>query len=528
MFLTIKKALSLLMMNICICTMHAQNLVDVDGNTYKTIVIRNQKWMTENLRVTRFNDSTEINFIPDRMSWRSSYDPAYCWYRPDSSTDNNAFGALYNWYTVNSEKICPIGWHVPSNEDWRNLIDNIGGPFNAGEKLKDWNSGNWDENPTPERNETGFSALPGGYRDIHGKFKDIGIQACWWSSEELKTPEVYFAHLQSNVSNLQIHPTYNNEGFSIRCISDNEPVILYPQPQSVTHSISTDQYFEKDFPTENKDSTTIITGVCWNLSGNPTVLDHTIIIENEGVPIASISEDFRPSGKYFLRSFITVNDTTYYGNEVIFYRGYEKEFIIDIDGNLYPTINIGPYTWMAENLKTTRLNDSSQIPFVTDWFIWWNTEIPAYSFYKNDSIANKNIYGALYNWYSVGTKRLCPEGWRIPSNEDWEILIEYLGESEKAGDKLKDAGVNSWISRYGEANHQSGFNARPGGFRTQDGSDRGKNRYGAWWSSDIDDTGETNYYGLQDYNGKMSYYSAQQNEGYSVRCIKNNISTKSR
>jgi len=102
-----------------------ETVKDVDGNEYRTVIIGSQTWMIENLRTTRYADSTAIPMVSDSASWRNLLTPGYCWYNNDSTTNKNEFGALYNWYTVDTGKLPPRGWHVPTEEDWTTLENNV-------------------------------------------------------------------------------------------------------------------------------------------------------------------------------------------------------------------------------------------------------------------------------------------------------------------------------------------------------------------------------------------------------------------
>ena len=143
----------------------------------------------------------------------------------------------------------------------------------------------------------------------------------------------------------------------------------------------------------------------------------------------------------------------------------KAQIVEDIDGNVYRTIIIGTQVWLAENLKTTHFNDGTPIPFVEDQLAWYELGAPGACLYKNDESANRNTYGALYNWYTVDTGLLCPAGWHVPSDEDWTILINYLGGEEVAGGMMKEEGVAHWISPNTGATNSSGFTALPAGYR---------------------------------------------------------------
>jgi hypothetical protein len=105
------------------------NLVkDIDGNVYDTVTVGTQTWMVENLKTTRYNDGTAIPLVTKSVAWETLSTPGYCWYNNDESTYKAPYGALYNWYTVNTGKLCPTGWHVPGDSEWIVLIDFLGGP----------------------------------------------------------------------------------------------------------------------------------------------------------------------------------------------------------------------------------------------------------------------------------------------------------------------------------------------------------------------------------------------------------------
>jgi uncharacterized protein (TIGR02145 family) len=162
-----------------------------------------------------------------------------------------------------------------------------------------------------------------------------------------------------------------------------------------------------------------------------------------------------------------------------------SSFTDDRDGQTYRSIKIGTQIWMAENLKTTQFNDGTSIPYIgleTNLTFWINLSTPAYYWYNNDP-TYKVTYGALYNWYTVNTGKLCPTGWHVPSDAEWTILTDYLGGESVAGDKLRETGTTLWQNNNIGANNESGFTALPGGFRNADGSFDGIGDIGEWWSS---------------------------------------------
>ena len=217
-------------------------VMDIDGNCYKTIQIGDQVWMAENLRTSRCNDGTPIPNVTDNEEWLNLLIPsypeftivgAYCWHNNDSSTFENIYGKLYNFGVAESGKLCPIGWHVPTIIEWRELtdpylyiIDNPTDPYNPfgtiGNELMETGISHWNE--AMGTNETGFSALPGGIRSSN-LFNEIGLKGYYWSSNRsgypganaLYYPIPYGGDFGSTPLSSMISVT---NGFSIRCIKD--------------------------------------------------------------------------------------------------------------------------------------------------------------------------------------------------------------------------------------------------------------------------------------------------------------------
>jgi uncharacterized protein (TIGR02145 family) len=193
---------------------------------------------------------------------------------------------------------------------------------------------------------------------------------------------------------------------------------------------------------------------------------------------------------------------------------------IDGDGNEYDTVTIGTQVWLAENLKTTKYNNGVSIPCVTDNTQWTSSTSAAFCWYGNNSIVKDN-YGALYNWWAANVSLLCPVGYHVPTKEEWNTLIDYLGGEEIAGDKLKVTGSQFWESGGNHSTNESGFSAMPGGRRMHtDGTFDSMRGYGYWWTSSP---------GIYDSGARVSMFcslgyarigSISKKAGYSVRCIK--------
>ncbi len=193
-------------------------LYDIEGNEYQFITIGSQVWMAENLKSTKYNDGSAIPLVTDNADWAALNTPAFCWYNNDQATYQNTYGALYNWFAVNSGKLCPVGWHVPSDAEWATLTLFLGGENVAGGKLKSlelWNSPN-----TGATNETGFSALPGGNRNRMGSFGNMLEYGSWWSSTEFWGSNAADRYIGHDASNLYRSLPTKVPGLSVRCIKD--------------------------------------------------------------------------------------------------------------------------------------------------------------------------------------------------------------------------------------------------------------------------------------------------------------------
>jgi uncharacterized protein (TIGR02145 family) len=229
--------------------------------------------------------------------------------------------------------------------------------------------------------------------------------------------------------------------------------------------------------------------------------------------------------------FLQISRVSVFSIVVILLSGCEKEdgSIMDIEGNVYKTVTIGDQVWMAENLKTKRYQngdllettdppDLSLIKIVSPKFQW------AY----NGDDSKVDNYGRLYTWYAItDTRNICPEGWHVPGDEDWQNLIKVLGGQSVAGGKMKEKGTTHWKYPNVGATNQSGFTALPGGYRTIE-SFAFMTEIGFYWSSTANDDNGLAYFMQNEaflgqygnpYALQPSYF--RKAYGMSVRCVKN-------
>lgn len=207
---------------------------DFEGNYYKTVSIGTQIWMAENLKSTKYNDNNDIPNITDNDQWTNLSSGAYCWYQ---NNNIESYGALYNWYAVNTGKLCPIGWHVPSDEEWITLENyliengyNYDGTKTGNKIAKalaskiSWANTSADGAPGSfsfwaKRNASGFSALPGGRR-FNAAFISRDYEAHWWSTSEYLINQAWgrMVHYEG-INSLKLN-NYKYNGLSVRCIKD--------------------------------------------------------------------------------------------------------------------------------------------------------------------------------------------------------------------------------------------------------------------------------------------------------------------
>jgi uncharacterized protein (TIGR02145 family) len=185
-----------------------------------------------------------------------------------------------------------------------------------------------------------------------------------------------------------------------------------------------------------------------------------------------------------------------------------------------PTIVIGTQQWQAKNLDVAFYRNGDPIPQVTDSTLWANLTTGAWCYYNNDPL-NGEIYGKIYNWYAVSDVRgLAPQGWHIPTNEEWTVLSNSLGGLSVAGIKMKVPGTTRWATPNTGADNSSGFAGLPGGFRDRIGRFNSVGSIGGWWSATEANTGNARCR-LLGYNfGLLASVFDDKPNGYSVRCLR--------
>jgi len=206
---------------------------DYDGNIYQTIVIGNQEWMAENLRTTHYADGTALVDGTGIDPILDDYTTKYYFAYEDNESNVNTYGRLYTWAAamngvISSETnpsgvqgVCPDGWHLPSNSEWTELFVYLGGESVAGGKMKEIGTTNWNSPNTGATDESGFTALPGGYMNLMSAFFDLGNYAYFWSATESSIggawrEALYYDNSEATLNDNNI----KSSGFSVRCTKD--------------------------------------------------------------------------------------------------------------------------------------------------------------------------------------------------------------------------------------------------------------------------------------------------------------------
>ncbi len=202
-------------------------------------------------------------------------------------------------------------------------------------------------------------------------------------------------------------------------------------------------------------------------------------------------------------------------------RGDKIKFQVRADGDDLETVIIGTQEWTVKNLDVSRYRNGDIIPEVKDPKKWRELETGAWCYYNNDP-ENGKIYGKLYNWYAVNDPRgLAPNGFHIPSGNEWSTLITFLGGEDVAGGKMKSTGTSLWLSPNANSTNYKGFSGLPGGYRYLIGDFFfGIGKLGNWWSSSLNDTSNAGYLFLSDNNDNAKKFNCNKKVGYSVRCLR--------
>jgi uncharacterized protein (TIGR02145 family) len=197
--------------------------VDGNGNGYYSVTIGTQTWLTENLKTIKYKDGIDIPNVTDSIAWEALTTGAYCNYK--NKTDSALIathGRLYNWYAVNTSKLTITGWHIPTHDEWKTLVDFLGGENVAGGKMKETGTIHWLSQNSGATNESGFTALPSGYRGkiLYYVYQSFGTYVAFWESTTYTSTQAYGLVLRYNETTSQTYIFNKAMGLPVRLIKD--------------------------------------------------------------------------------------------------------------------------------------------------------------------------------------------------------------------------------------------------------------------------------------------------------------------
>ena len=481
------------------------------GYHYQTVKIGNQCWFAENLKSETYSNGEAVD-------------------SSSTSMFSEEYGRLYSWYVVDDEQgVCPTGWHVPSSSDWGELSSFLGGFNVAGDKMKSTSGWNNDGNGT---NESGFSALPGGQKSSSGTFSGQGNTARFWTTNSDDWgfgPIAYFRYLDSGPW-LDGYESSVESQLSIRCMRASESSGC-TDPGACNYDAT---------PTLdiNNDACIYPDGSCESCSGEMDGTGTVVFndFNNDGV----CEEGCIDSWACNYNASAEIDDESCEFDSCIppdcgdpkGYQGYD-----------YQTVQIGNQCWFAQNLRSERYTNGELMATSLTPYEWSNIQFGAMAIYDDpgwwcnspttDCSAFQTLeeYGRLYNWYAVTDDRgLCPVGWHLPTNTEWEELENHLGGHAAAGHQLK--ATSGWSDEGGyqvspSGTNSSGFNGLPGGARvhTTCGSCGPNYNYagtsGFWWTqTESSNGGSAIARSLSSFEYSLGESWRHKAEGCSIRCLK--------
>jgi uncharacterized protein (TIGR02145 family) len=551
-------------------------IIDYDGNSYPTVQLGTQCWMAQNLRVTHYADGESIA-MGDTASGQIPY--RYC---PNNSMSNVPdYGYLYNWMAAvrifsgsnrnpsGIQGVCPNGWHMPSEAEWKQLTDYLSGQSvyvcggdNANIAKSLASSSGWDTstntcavgNDQSSNNSTGFNALPAGTFRHQTYSTTFGYEASFWAPycdniwcRGLNYGGFQMSRVGYGISGLSF-------GKSVRCVKGGEYL-------PVVHTLGVGSVTQTDaicggtiFNTGSSPVTA--RGVCWGTTPNPTLSDNNYTTDGTGIGnFTSTITGLTPYTIYYVRAYATNSAGIAYGEVQRFayanpYNGQpcpNAPSVTDYDGNIYPTVQLGAQCWMAANLRTTHYVDGTSIALGTD-----TSSSISYRYYPANNSTNVSTYGYLYNWKAVmrnsssssanpsGVQGICPTSWHVPSIAEWTQLKDYVssqntyvcgGDNGRVAKALasttgwQNSTVTCAVGDNQSSNNATGFAAPPAG-RYISAFYLGIGDCSCFWST----TGRGDnyfyynyfYYFILDFSSPDVIDNCLNNScmGFSVRCLK--------
>jgi uncharacterized protein (TIGR02145 family) len=526
-----------------------------DGQQYPTVQIGTRCWMARNLNIGAYVYSYYTGIDHSEQTNNGNIEK-FCLANNPSLCDT--FGGLYSWNEMmeyvaseGAQGICPAGWHIPSDNEWKMLEGTVDSQYGVGDPVWDQNYGyrgadagarlmeagnkHWNNQyaPVTGNNLSGFTALPGGDRTYDGWMNgNYGYTGFFWTSTQSAADKAWIRRLDGEFAGVyRVHHHLKNNGFSVRCVYND--TVCYPQP---------------DQANAGPDSLNV-PGAAYILQANAPVLGsgNWTLIGGTG----SISDSTNPQAVLF--GFPNTADTLVWtissacgsssDTVIISFAPVQQfvcgnSFIDPRDGQNYPSVQIGSQCWMASNLNTGVFVHSTVMGYAHS-DVYNNSVIEKYC-YNNDA-NNCAIYGGLYDWSELmgyaltpGIQGICPPGWHIPTDAEWKELegnadsLYPVGSATwdtngargfNAGGNLKATG-SLWTAPNVGAADRFGFTAQPAGYRSPEGNFFEQGLIGDFWTSNRNSIPEPIDHFLYNHTLRIFRNSGNPRYALSVRCLR--------
>lgn len=529
-------------------------VTDIDGNTYNTVQIGNQCWMREALRTTKYADGTAISAGNTSTNQTSTIEALYYTYIEGilynwTAATRNISSSIYNPFGVKG--VCPDGWHVPNDAEWNQLINYVGSQSqyvcgNSNDNIaKALASIYWDGygstiscavgNEPQYNNSSGFNAERCAFYDNNGFHH--GCAYFWSATQSYCYALEYYSPT--------VHHYYQNKslGCSVRCLHNGDSITYPTVTTSQASIISATSVVCGGIISDDGNAMVIDRGLCWSTSQNPSLQigQHSSDGSDTG-NFTRIITGLVPNTTYYIRAYATNLAGTSYGNQETFTTPLicGTSTITDYDNNIYHTVKIGNQCWLKENIRSTHYSDGTSIPQGS------NTLSTTIGYrYTPNSNANISTYGYLYNWRAAirtsssssanpsGVQGICPNGWHLPSENEWSQLSNYLKSQSQyicgnsnisiAKALASKTGWNSStttcaIGNNLNTNNATGFSALPAGNYGSIHDLFGM--YAKFWSSTESSATDAKTYILYYGYARVEFSGSGKQYGMSVRCLR--------
>ncbi|MFM7589222.1 MAG: FISUMP domain-containing protein, partial [Bacteroidota bacterium] len=408
-------------------------VTDVDGNTYNTVLLGDRCWTRTNLKVSKFRNGDALGSDPSLGYWSSVNPGSFTPYN-NQAANKNEYGYLYNAYAaLDARGICPLGWHVPTDAEWYQMVKSLDPSANAnvtgvesisaGGPLK--STGLWNRPNIGGNNASGFGAVPGGFRSESGAYGAQLDGGTYWSSSLDGSAKTWFRYLYDDNASVVRNSGNMRQGRSIRCIRDltgtgggggGSDTLQAPNITTLTISgITVNQANSGGTISSDGGSPVLQRGVAYGQIPLPD-LSQSYTMDGYGSgSFSSQLSNLAVSTLYYVRAYATNAVGTSFGQALSFTTSTlpppsgclanacpSMPTVTDYDGQVYGTVQIGNQCWMASNLRAVSYRNGDAI------LPWSNQSNVGYQAVYDDLAANAPIYGRLYNSYAVlDSRELC-------------------------------------------------------------------------------------------------------------------------